>query len=113
MEGLEPWDDVLNSGSTRDMGILDRILKMLQPHILRLSKTNNDLQKTLKSNGLHAYANIAYKRRNEICKDILAVIGIIKRHNNEVKKWNIDASREQYIFASDIFKSDIFKKSIK
>ena len=113
MEGLEPWDTVSVVKTSPDEGILDRILKMLQPHVLRLNQANSAVKETLESSGRQASANTALERQRVVCEDILAVIGIINRHNSEVASWKIEASRDQYLLTPEFFASDIFRRIMK
>jgi hypothetical protein len=107
--GLEPWDEPARP-SPRDLGIENRVQEMLKHHVESLHKANAAVRDAA-SQGWNVAADAALQRRQTVCEDILAVIGIIKRHNSEIQKWQLGASKTRYILGPDLFSSALVSSS--
>lgn len=107
--GLEPWDEPARP-SPRDLGIENRVQEMLKHHVERLCEANTAVRDAA-CQGWSAAADAALQRRQSACEDILAVIGIIKRHNSEIEKWQLGASQSRYLLGPDLFSSALQPRS--
>ena len=101
IDELDLWKEVPVSNDEPDRGIVDRVLAMLQPHLDRLNTTNHELQELCDTDGPRRAAAKALEKQRSTCEDILAVIGILKRHNSEIDSWNLGASLDQYVLSSE------------
>lgn len=102
--GLEPWDPSPPANQC-DQGIMARVIEILRPHMTRLDAAEATVQNALASQGWHAAAGAALTRRQAVCEDILAVIGIVQRHNKEVSDWRLGAFRQQYVLTTQFLTS--------
>lgn len=111
MGELEPWG-VPAKGLPVDAGMTRRLEEMIRPLVARLDESEALLRATEQGGNVRALLDAMCARQANVCADVLALIGLLGKHEKEVGAWKLGEQRRAVGICGEGFGQDILERAL-